>query len=81
MWNLNDLKQIEYESGYSFLAVLDDNTSAVIDFSDYLQRGPVFEPLRDLSRSSDRQESRAALSLGSTARTLPLKPSMRSAKN
>ena len=48
MWNLNDVKKIEYRSGYSFLVIFDDNTGAVIDFSDYLQRGPVFAPLRDL---------------------------------
>ncbi len=47
MWNLNDVTKIEYKSGYSFLVVFDDNTSAVIDFSDYLQRGPIFAPLRD----------------------------------
>jgi hypothetical protein len=48
MWNLNDVKQIQYETGYSFLIVFDDSTSAVIDFSEYLQRGPVFAPLQDL---------------------------------
>lgn len=47
MWNLNDVKQIEYKSGYSFLIVFDDGVNAVIDFSDYIQRGPVFAPLRD----------------------------------
>ena len=47
MWNLNDIKQIEYKSDYSFLVVFDDGTSAVIDFSEYLQRGPIFAPLRD----------------------------------
>jgi hypothetical protein len=39
MWNLNDVKQIQYEAGYSFLIVFDDSTSAVIDFSEYLRRG------------------------------------------
>ena len=48
MWNLNDVKQIQYETGYSFLIVFDDSTSAVIDFSEYLRRGPVFAPLQDL---------------------------------
>jgi len=48
MWNLNDVKQIEYESGYSFRIVFDDNTNAVIDFTEYLDRGPIFTPLRDL---------------------------------
>ncbi len=47
MWNLNDVKQIEYQSAYSFLIVFDDGTRAVIDFSGYLQRGPIFAPLKD----------------------------------
>ena len=48
MWNLNDVKRIQYETGYSFLIVFDNGTSAVIDFSEYLRRGPVFAPLQDL---------------------------------
>ncbi|MFH1022079.1 MAG: DUF2442 domain-containing protein [Planctomycetota bacterium] len=48
MWNLNDVKQIEYTSGYSYLIVFDDGVRAVVDFAEYLQRGPVFAPLRDL---------------------------------
>jgi hypothetical protein len=47
MWNLNDVKQIEYRSGYSYLIVFDDGVRAVIDFSDYLRRGPIFATLRD----------------------------------
>ena len=47
MWNLNDVKQIEYKADYSFLIVFDDGTRAVIDFSGYLQRGPIFAPLKD----------------------------------
>ena len=47
MWNVNDVKEIEYKTGYSYLIVFDDGVRAVIDFSDYLQRGPVFAPLRD----------------------------------
>lgn len=48
MWNLNEVMRIEYRSAYSYLVVFDDGTCAVIDFSDYLQRGPVFAPLHDL---------------------------------
>jgi hypothetical protein len=48
MWNLNEVKQIEYISGYSYLIVFDNDVRAVVDFADYLQRGPVFAPLRDL---------------------------------
>lgn len=47
MWNLNEVKRIEYKSAYSYLVVFDNGIQAVIDFSDYLNRGPVFEPLRD----------------------------------
>ena len=48
MWNLNDVIAIEYTSGYSYRIVFDDNTSAVIDFSEYLDGGPVFAALRNL---------------------------------
>ncbi|MBN2450734.1 MAG: DUF2442 domain-containing protein [Lentisphaeria bacterium] len=48
MWNLNDVRQIEYKSGYCYLIVFDDGLRAVIDFSDYLRRGPIFAALRDL---------------------------------
>ena len=47
MWNLNNVKKIKYESGYSFLIIFDDDTQAVIDFSDYFEKGPVFAPLRN----------------------------------
>ena len=48
MWNLNDVIRIEYKSGYSYLVEFDNGVNAIIDFADYLQRGPVFAPLRDL---------------------------------
>jgi hypothetical protein len=48
MWNLNDVVEIEYTPDYSYRITFDDNISAVIDFSEYLDGGPVFAPLRDL---------------------------------
>jgi hypothetical protein len=48
MWNLNDVSEIAYQSGYCYRIRFDDNTSAVIDFAEYLDRGPVFAPLRNL---------------------------------
>jgi hypothetical protein len=48
MWNLNDVKKIQYKSGYCYHIVFDDQTSGDIDFEEYLTRGPVFAPLRDL---------------------------------
>lgn len=48
MWNLNEVKHIEYEAGYRYLIEFDDGVQAVLDFSDYPERGPVFAPLREL---------------------------------
>jgi hypothetical protein len=49
MWNLNDVTKISYKGGYCYHIVFDDGTSGDVDFSDYLDRGPVFAPLHDLS--------------------------------
>lgn len=49
MWDMNDVKQIEYQEGYIYSIEFDDGTKADIDFSEYLNRGPVFEPLSDLN--------------------------------
>jgi hypothetical protein len=48
MWNLNDVTKITYKGGYSYHIVFDDGTSGEVDFSEYLDKGPVFAPLRDL---------------------------------
>ena len=48
MWNLNDVKSIQYQSNYCYMVIFDDGTSAVIDFEEYLTKGPVFAPLKDL---------------------------------
>ena len=48
MWNLNDVTGIEYTSGYCYRITFDDDTSAIVDFSEYLDGGPVFVPLRNL---------------------------------
>ncbi|MCF6147458.1 MAG: DUF2442 domain-containing protein [Candidatus Kuenenia sp.] len=48
MWNMNDVKKIKYKNQYVYQIVFDDGTSADIDFSDYLKRGPIFSPLSDL---------------------------------
>jgi hypothetical protein len=49
MWRLNELKTIAYRGGYVFCVTFDDGTAGDVDFSEYLERGPVFAPLRDLS--------------------------------
>ncbi len=48
MWNLNDVAKIKYKGGYCYHIVFDDGTSGDVDFSEYLNRGPIFAPLHDL---------------------------------
>jgi len=47
MWNMNDVIQIEYKDDFVYRVVFDDGKSGDVDFSVYLGRGPVFEPLKD----------------------------------
>jgi len=49
MWNMNDVKKIEYKGGFVYRIIFDDGHSGEVDFSEYLGRGPVFEPLQDIS--------------------------------
>jgi hypothetical protein len=48
MWNLNDVKKIKYRNNYVFHIVFDDGKKADVDFSEYLHKGPVFAPLKDI---------------------------------
>jgi hypothetical protein len=47
MWNMNDVIKIEYKGGFVYHIVFDDGKCGDIDFSEYVGRGPVFEPLQD----------------------------------
>jgi hypothetical protein len=49
MWNMNDLKEIEYKGGFVYRVVFDDGKSGDVDFSEYIGKGPVFEALKDMS--------------------------------
>ena len=49
MWSMNDVISIECKGGFVYRVVFDDGRSGDVDFSDYIGRGPVFEPLRDKS--------------------------------
>ncbi len=47
MWYLNEVKKIDYVSDYLYHIVFDDDIQGEIDFSEYLTKGPIFEPLQD----------------------------------
>jgi hypothetical protein len=49
MWNMNDVIKIEYKQGLVYHVVFDDGKNGDIDFSEYIGRGPVFEPLQDMA--------------------------------
>jgi len=47
MWNMNDVKAVEYRHDYIYHITFDDGLEGEMDFSEYVGRGPVFEALRD----------------------------------
>jgi len=46
---MNDVIRIEYRNDYKYLIVFDNGLSGEIDFSIFLDIGPVFQVLKDLS--------------------------------
>jgi hypothetical protein len=47
MWDFNDVVSIQYQRDYVFRIRFDDGLEADVDFSEYLNVGPVFTPLKD----------------------------------
>src|SRR3989339_1612080 len=48
VWNMNDVKEIVYRRKYAYHIVFDDDKSGEVDFSEYHDKGPIFQPLRDM---------------------------------
>ncbi|VGO20040.1 DUF2442 domain-containing protein [Pontiella sulfatireligans] len=48
MWDMNDVCKIECRGAYSYWIQFDDGHCGEVDFSSYLGKGPVFEPLKEL---------------------------------
>jgi hypothetical protein len=49
MWDFNDVISIQYQRDYVFRIRFDDGLEADVDFSEYLNIGPLFAPLKDLA--------------------------------
>lgn len=49
MWNMNEISKIKYKNDYVYHIEFDDGKSADVDFSQYINRGPVFKNLKDIS--------------------------------
>lgn len=47
MWNMNDVTALKYKKPYVYHIMFDDGMQGDIDFSSYVQRGKVFQPLAD----------------------------------
>ena len=48
MWKLNDVTSVVYRQGYVYHITFDDGLEGDVDFSEYIGKGPVFEPFKDL---------------------------------
>ncbi len=46
MWNMNNVTKIEYKDKYTYRITFDDGVSGDVDFSEYIDKGRIFAPLR-----------------------------------
>ena len=49
MWKLNEVVGIEYCGGHVYRVRFDDGLEGLVDFAEYVGRGPVFAPFADLA--------------------------------
>jgi len=49
MWELNEVTAIEYRKGHVYHVAFDDGLEGDVDLSEYVGKGPIFEPLGDLA--------------------------------
>ncbi|MDY6861594.1 MAG: hypothetical protein SV062_01225 [Thermodesulfobacteriota bacterium] len=44
MWNMNEVKKIDYKAGYVYHIIFDDGAEGDIDFKEYIDKGVEFKP-------------------------------------
>lgn len=49
MWNMNEITKIEYKKEYVYNIAFDDGSTGDVDLSEYINRGPIFYPLKDIN--------------------------------
>ena len=49
MWDFNEVISVEYRREYVFRVAFDDGLEGDVDLAEYLDAGPVFAPLKDLT--------------------------------
>lgn len=53
MWNMNDVIHIEYQQDYTFHIVFDNGVAGDVDLSEYVNKGPIFAPLKNMTFFKD----------------------------
>ena len=48
MWDMNEVVKIKYKTDYVYHIEFDDGLSGDVDFKEYIAKGPIFKPLKDL---------------------------------
>jgi len=48
MWNMNDVSQIKYKEKFIYHIVFDDGKNGDVDLSEYVGKGPIFEPFQNI---------------------------------
>ncbi len=48
MWNLNEVIEIEYKGDYNYWLKFDNGLNGILDFKEYISKGPIFKPFKDI---------------------------------